>query len=108
MQVKSALFVEVLSTLIKSACLFSLDPDPAYQVYIYEMHHSTMGAFARREVDPVLATQLNETLASGVLNNTLVLLMSDHGLHFGQHLGRSHLPGSIRFGSSPVEILIFC
>jgi hypothetical protein len=52
-------------------------------VYLEEMHGARAGAFASH-VDPQLASALEDAI--DMFDDSLVVLVSDHGLHFGQHL----------------------
>lgn len=58
-----------------------------WQVYLYDMHHSLLGYYATKEIDPVMEREMRATLANDIFNQTLVFYLADHGLHFGPHLG---------------------
>ena len=46
-----------------------------------------MGQYATKEVDPILSEEFKKVESDSILNETILLLLSDHGLHFGPHLG---------------------
>jgi hypothetical protein len=52
-------------------------------IYLEELHGARAGAFASH-VDPQMASALEDAI--DMFNDSLVVFVSDHGLHFGRHL----------------------
>jgi len=53
--------------------------------YVYEAHDQILGNFVLHALDPFFASSLNEWSSSGNLEKTLTFLISDHGIHYGDH-----------------------
>jgi len=50
------------------------------------MHHSLMGYYATSQIDPIVHKEMVQIENDGIMNETIVFFMADHGLHFGPHL----------------------
>ena len=49
-----------------------------------------MGNYITKKMDPFMEEEFRKAYKEKVLNETVVFILSDHGFHYGPHMGITH------------------